>query len=272
VREAIEGPVSEVDKYLNMDMSCHYEWNTDESRFRATGVPDEWKPWGCVAANVGNHLMLRDKWLSWMACTGKILQTVDNKHLNRHLDYLYAGPTINFVDLQCTPQIGRRMEILAHLVECMNNHGELPMDCVVPTRQTEILFGQNKSNRLVRGMRIKHSLQSVSRSIAPEDARVDERFLKSFRRGVPEVGQEDMADPDQDLSKKDAGMVETQMVRMVVRFFPVVHPSFKGIGRVISLIGLPGVNVAKCLQRVCDPRYSRPSKNSLSTLTPQVST
>jgi hypothetical protein len=49
--------------------------------------------------------------------------------------------------------------------------------------------------------------------------------------------------------------VETQIVRLVVRLFPVVHEKFKGIGRVISLVGLPGVNVAKCLQRVCDPRY-----------------
>ena len=50
-------------------------------------------------------------------------------------------------------------------------------------------------------------------------------------------------------------MVETQIVRLVIRIFPVVHKRYKGVGRVISLIGLPGVNVAKCLQRVCDPRY-----------------
>ena len=51
------------------------------------------------------------------------------------------------------------------------------------------------------------------------------------------------------------GMVETQMVRLVVRLFPITHKKFKGLGRVISLVGLPGVNVAKCLQRVCDPRF-----------------
>jgi hypothetical protein len=50
-------------------------------------------------------------------------------------------------------------------------------------------------------------------------------------------------------------MVETQMVRLVVRMFPIIHKSFKGIGRVISIVGLPGVNVAKCVQRVCDPRF-----------------
>ena len=62
-------------------------------------------------------------------------------------------------------------------------------------------------------------------------------------------------DDDDPLPKQDRGMVETQMVRMVVRMFPVIHESYKGIGRVISLIGLPGVNIAKCLQRVCDPRF-----------------
>ena len=36
---------------------------------------------------------------------------------------------------------------------------------------------------------------------------------------------------------------------------PIIHKSFKGIGRVISIVGLPGVNVAKCVQRVCDPRF-----------------
>lgn len=50
-------------------------------------------------------------------------------------------------------------------------------------------------------------------------------------------------------------MVETQMVRLVVRIFPVVHKEFKGMARVISIVGLPGVNIAKCLQRVCDPRF-----------------
>jgi hypothetical protein len=54
---------------------------------------------------------------------------------------------------------------------------------------------------------------------------------------------------------KNNGMVETQIVRLVVRIFPVVHKDFKGLGRVISIVGLPGVNIAKCLQRVCDPRF-----------------
>jgi hypothetical protein len=63
---------------------------------------------------------------------------------------------------------------------------------------------------------------------------------------------EDVGD---EIPGKRGGMVETQMVRLVVRIFPIVHKHFKGIGRVISLVGLPGVNVAKCLQRVCDPRY-----------------
>jgi hypothetical protein len=70
----------------------------------------------------------------------------------------------------------------------------------------------------------------------------DDEFLQ-------DDADEDKADDD------DAGMVETQMVRLVVRIFPMVHKGCKVMGRVISLIGLPGVNVAKCLQRVCDPRY-----------------
>jgi hypothetical protein len=69
-------------------------------------------------------------------------------------------------------------------------------------------------------------------------------------------GDDPLSDDEETDKKTEAsGMVETQMVRLVVRIFPVVHKSFKGMGRVISLIGLPGVNVAKCLQRVCDPRF-----------------
>jgi hypothetical protein len=64
--------------------------------------------------------------------------------------------------------------------------------------------------------------------------------------------REDVGD---DTPGKKGGMVETQMVRLVVRIFPIVHKNFKAVGRVISLVGLPGVNVAKCLQRVCDPRH-----------------
>ena len=62
-------------------------------------------------------------------------------------------------------------------------------------------------------------------------------------------------DVDEEKTEDDRVMVETQMVRLVVRIFPIVHKDFKAMGRVISLVGLPGVNVAKCLQRVCDPRY-----------------
>lgn len=54
---------------------------------------------------------------------------------------------------------------------------------------------------------------------------------------------------------QDRGMVETQIVRLVVRIFPVVHENYKGMARVISLVALPGVNLAKCIQRVCDPRF-----------------
>jgi hypothetical protein len=66
------------------------------------------------------------------------------------------------------------------------------------------------------------------------------------------MGDEDGGGNKED---KDHGMVETQIVRLVVRIFPVVHKDFKGLGRVISIIGLPGVNIAKCLQRVTDPRF-----------------
>ena len=55
------------------------------------------------------------------------------------------------------------------------------------------------------------------------------------------------ADGGGNTDDKKNGMVETQMVRLVVRIFPVVHKDFKGLGRVISIVGLPGVNVAKCL-------------------------
>jgi hypothetical protein len=69
--------------------------------------------------------------------------------------------------------------------------------------------------------------------------------------------EEIMGDEDGGGNKDDKnnGMVETQIVRLVVRIFPVVHKDFKGLGRVISIVGLPGVNIAKCLQRVCDPRF-----------------
>jgi hypothetical protein len=189
-----------------------------------------------------------------MACTSKTLQTVDNAHLNRHLDYLYAGPTINFVDLQITPQIGRRMQILSHFVECINNLGEYPLDCVVPTPETELVFKQGRSNRLVRGMRMKNTTHAVSRELKlVSAARSDEKWLKSFNRATDSTTATAAAAAT--ATTADRGFVETQMVRMVIRLFPVVHPSFKGIGRVISLVGLPGVNIAKCIQRVCDPRF-----------------
>ena len=254
--ELIEGPVAEVAKYLDMSGSHRFEWNENANRFQSKGVPEEWQPWGSVPPNSEGWLQLRGQCLSWMACTSKVLQTVDNKHLNRHTDYLYGGPTVNFVDLQLTPHVGRRMQALAHLTECMNNYGEFPMDCVVPTPHTEILFGQGKSNRLVRGMRMKNSTQRVSKSIDfASDCPSGEKWLKSFRRSVTDDQNAGVQDPDEEVDKNDSGMVETQMVRMVVRIFPVAHAGFKGIGRVISLVGLPGVNIAKCLQRVCDPRY-----------------
>jgi hypothetical protein len=198
--------------------------------------------------------------LTWMACTSKLLQTVDNKHLNRHLDYQYAGPTVSFVDVQTTPQIGRRLQILSHLVECINNFGEFPIDCVVPTPETELLFGNGRCGKLVRGMRMKSGDQGASREIElTSSLRAAEKWLKNFKRGTVTGG-----DPEDEFMVEDVGdetagvkggMVETQMVRLVVRLFPITHKAFKGIGRVISLVGLPGVNVAKCLQRVCDPRF-----------------
>lgn len=120
-----------------------------------------------------------------MACTSKIFQTVDNRHMNRHLDYLYAGPTVNFVDLQTTPQIGRRLQILTHIVECINNHGELPLDCVVPTPETEVLFGGGKGSKTVRGMRMKSATKRASKELELTSvARAGEKWVKTFERGT----------------------------------------------------------------------------------------
>ena len=240
-------------------------WVPGIDRFRELDIDEEWKPWGRVAENTGAHMCLREVWLTWMACTSKLLQTVDNKHLNRHLDYQYSGPTVNFVDLQTTPQIGRRLQILSHFVECINNFGEFPLECVVPTPDTELLFGHGRGSKLVRGMRMKRGGHRVARELElTSTARSAEKWLKSFQR--EEELPPDQHDSDDEMVgvldadtvkrlKDHRGMVETQMVRLVVRMFPVVHKGFKGIGRVISLVGLPGVNLAKCLQRVCDPRF-----------------
>jgi hypothetical protein len=183
---AVEGVNSEVEKYLDGKTRHTMRWSSARDRFQELCVDEEWKPWGHVADNKAGHLLLRERWLTWMACTSKLLQTVDNKHLNRHLDYLYAGPTVNFVDLQSTPHIGRRLQILAHFVECINNLGEFPLDCVVPTPETEILFGRGKGSKLVRGMRMKTPVQRVSRELElTSTARCEEKWLKSFRRGEP---------------------------------------------------------------------------------------
>jgi hypothetical protein len=88
---------------------------------------------------------------------------------------------------------------------------------------------------------------------------IDQFLIFSDVTGVVDGGDEDdeflRDDVDEDKVEDGHGMVETQMVRLVVRIFPVVHKDCKVMGRVISLIGLSGVNVAKCLQRVCDPRF-----------------
>ena len=184
---SIEGVTSEVAKYLIPLARSQMIWRPDIDRYTQTDIPEEWDAWGRVPDASDGHIKLREAWLSWMACTSKLLQTVDNKHLNRHVDYLYSGPTINFVDLQTTPQIGRRLQILAHLIECINNFGEFPMDCVVPTKETEIVFGSGRANgKLVRGMRMKNSDKKVSREVelvSAQPARAAERWLKNFNRG-----------------------------------------------------------------------------------------
>ena len=181
---ALEGVNSEVKKYLDPSMRNHMRWSSSHERFQERNVDDEWKSWGHVADNKDGHLFLKEKWLTWMSCTSKLLQTVDNKHLNRHLDYLYAGPTVNFVDMQSTPHIGRRLQILSHFVECINNLGEIPLDCVVPTPDTEVLLGHGKGSKLVRGMRMKTPEQRASRELElTSTSRSGEKWLKSFRRG-----------------------------------------------------------------------------------------
>ena len=183
---AIEGINSEVTKFLTNDSGVRHfmRWVSSMDRFQEQAVNEEFKPWGRVADNKDGHLWLKEKWLTWMACTSKLLQTVDNKHLNRNIDYQYAGPTVNFVDLQTTPQIGRRLQILSHFVECINNFCEFPLDCVVPTPETELLFGQGRGCKLVRGMRMKISKQLVAREIElTSTARSAEKWLKNFHRG-----------------------------------------------------------------------------------------
>jgi len=181
---AIEGLNSEVKKYLDASSRNHMRWSEDLQRYREVGVADEWKPWGKVPDNREGHLILREQWLTWMACTSRLLQTVDNRHLNRHLDYMYSGPGVHFVDLQTTPQIGRRLSSIAHLVSCINNLGELPLDCVVPTPETELLYGQGKACKTVRGMRMKNSTARASREVELSSvARSGEKWLKSFKRG-----------------------------------------------------------------------------------------
>jgi hypothetical protein len=182
---SIEGVNSEVAKFLEAGVRRPLRWCEMWDRFKDTNLPAEWRPWGKVGDNAAGHLSLRDPWLTWMACTSKVLQTVDNRHLNRHEDYLHAGPSIHFVDLQDTPQIGRRLQALGHFVECINNLGEFPLDCVVPTPETELLFGQGKSCKTVRGMRMKNAEKRISRTapLTSTTARSGEKWLKSFRRG-----------------------------------------------------------------------------------------
>jgi hypothetical protein len=181
---AIEGLNSEVKKYLDPSARNHMRWSDDLQRYREVGVADEWKPWGKVPNNREEHLSLREEWLTWMACTSKLLQTVDNRHLNRHLDYMYSGPGVHLVDLQTTPQIGKRLSNVAHIVSCVNNLGELPLDCVVPTPETELLYGQGKGCKTVRGMRMKNSISRASRDVELSSvARSGEKWLKSFKRG-----------------------------------------------------------------------------------------
>ena len=189
---AVEGINSEAARFLTNEPNVrHYmRWVQSHDRFQEQGVDEGWTPWGRVSDNKDEHLCLRQNWLTWMACTSKILQTVDNKHLNRHLDYQYAGPTVNFVDIQNTPAIGRRLQMLAHFAECINNFGEFPLDCVVPTPETELLFGQGKGNKLVRGMRMKSSSHRVTRELELRSkTRAAEKWLKSFNRGslVPQM-------------------------------------------------------------------------------------
>jgi hypothetical protein len=182
---ALEGINSEAAKFLKQDTRNHMRWVKDLDRFREQNVSADWKAWGRIPDNPDEHLVLREKTLSWMACTSKILQTVDNKHMNRHLDYQYAGPTVNFVDVQTTPQIGRRLQTLAYFAQCINNFGEFPLDCVVPTPETELLFGQGKGCKLVRGMRMKVGIKRVSRELElTSTLRAAEKWLKNFDRGT----------------------------------------------------------------------------------------
>jgi hypothetical protein len=183
---AIEGVDSEVRKFLNGSVRNRMAWNNFDARFKESNVDENWKQWGKIPDNGDGHLLLREEWLTWMACTSKLLQTVDNRHLNRHLDYMYSGPTLNFVDLQTTPQIGRRLNILASLVESINNFGEFPLDCVVATPETELLFGAGRNSKLVRGMRMKNSEPcSGPREVKLTSAdRPVEKWLKRFRRGT----------------------------------------------------------------------------------------
>jgi hypothetical protein len=183
---AVEGIESEAKKFLTNEPNVRHfmRWVQSMDRFQEQAVDDSWTAWGRVADNKDGHLCLRETWLTWMACTSKVLQTVDNKHLNRHLDYQYAGPTVNFVDVQTTPAIGRRLQMLAHFAECINNFCEFPLDCVVPTPETELLFGQGKGNKLVRGMRMKSCPQRVARELElTSTTRAAEKWLKNFSRG-----------------------------------------------------------------------------------------
>jgi hypothetical protein len=182
---SIEGVNSEVEKFLQPAARCFIKWSEIWDRQFSNNLPAEWRPWGKVAENTGEHLMLRDTWLTLMACTSKVLQTVDNRHLNRHLDYLHSGPSIHFVDLQDTPSIGRRLQALGHFVECINNFGEFPLDCVVPTPETELLIGYSRGGKTVRGMRMKNPEATVSRTVklTSTTARAGEKWLKSFKRG-----------------------------------------------------------------------------------------
>jgi hypothetical protein len=196
---AIEGVTSDVKKYLEGGVRRPVSWAGSWQRFVESNLPAEWKPWGTVAANEAGYLELRDAWLTWMACTSKVLQTVDNRHMNRHEDYLYSGPSIHFVDLQDTPAISRRLQVLSHFVECINNFGEFPFDCVIPTPETELLFGQGKGCKTVRGMRMKNTANRATREVPLTSSRAgnEEKWLKSFKRGKLLSHEEHLCDPVQ---------------------------------------------------------------------------
>lgn len=221
----------------------------------STAVSEEYKARACKETweNVNNNLVPPVELMGSMCATAACWRVVDSDWINKRLPFARnTGPCVSFCRKNHTPNIPDDFKQLAYFVSCINGMPNYD-ECIVPTENT-ILKWSSDGNHIL-GM--QHTNADIEERMRQRSVVSDSVESKKQTFMGLEIPCADEVAYMRDDSMDDTTHVTVDPIMLVVSVVPVFYTKededFKETFWIATLIPLPGVNILKCIEKVCRP-------------------